>query len=222
MLFRDRSDAGKKLAKALERFRGRDCVILALPRGGVPVAAEVADFLEVPLDLLLVRKIGVPGHEEFAMGAVIDGGAPIVIRDAEVMRMTGTSQFAFDRICRNETREIERRRKLYLGVRPPQKLEGRIAIVVDDGLATGNTMRAALRGARERNPSRLVMAVPVAPANALSDLAGEVDEVVCLATPEPFGAVGLYYDDFSQTSDQEVIALLERHAPGRTADAVPH
>lgn len=208
MVFHDRIDAGKKLAQALERFRGRDCIVLALPRGGVPIAAEVARSLSAPLDLLMVRKIGVPGHEELAMGAVVDDGAPIVIRDAETMRMTGTSQSAFDRICMQETQELARRRKLYLGDSPRQRLEGRIAILVDDGLATGNTMRAALIGARERNPALLVMAVPVAPAATLKELAAEADEVVCLATPQPFYAVGMAYEDFSQTSDADVIRLL--------------
>lgn len=209
MLFHDRRDAGRQLAQALGHFRGKDCIVLALPRGGVPVAAEVARALDAPLDLLMVRKIGVPGHEEVAMGAVVDDGAPIVIRDAETMRMTGTSQFAFDRMCARETQEIERRRKLYLGDRPRRRLEGHIAIVVDDGLATGNTMRAALKGARARNPARLVMAVPVAPAATLGELTEDADEIVCLATPQPFYAVGMAYDDFSQTTDETVIRLLK-------------
>jgi putative phosphoribosyl transferase len=220
MLFRDRADAGKRLSRLLGEYKGRDCVVLALPRGGVPVAAEVADFLGAPLDLLLVRKIGVPQHPELAMGSVIDGGEPIVVRDHAIMRMSGTSETAFDEVCARELREIERRRKFYLGGRPFEPLEGRIAIVVDDGLATGNTMRAALQGARERHPAELVMAVPVAPADTLARFAQDADKIVCLATPENFGAVGYYYSDFSQTSDQEVIALLARHAQGSAADAV--
>jgi putative phosphoribosyl transferase len=220
MLFRDRADAGKRLSRLLGEYRGKDCVVLALPRGGVPVAAEVADFLGAPLDLLLVRKIGVPQHPELAMGSVIDGGEPIVVRDHAIMRMSGTSETAFDEVCARELREIERRRKFYLGGRPFEPLEGRIAIVVDDGLATGNTMRAALQGARERHPAELVMAVPVAPADTLAGFVQEADKIVCLATPQNFGAVGYYYSDFSQTSDQEVIALLARHAQGSAADAV--
>jgi predicted phosphoribosyltransferase len=220
MLFRDRIDAGRRLARNLADYRGKDCVVLALPRGGVPVAAEVADFLKAPLDLLLVRKIGVPQHPELAMGSVVDGGEPIVVRDREIMRLSGTSEAVFDKVCARELREIERRRKFYLAGRPFEPLDGRIAIVVDDGLATGNTMRAALRGARERHPAELVMAVPVAPAETLAGFEAEADRIVCLAMPEQFGAVGYYYEDFSQTSDREVIALLARHAQGRAADAV--
>jgi predicted phosphoribosyltransferase len=220
MLFRDRIDAGRRLARNLADYRGKDCVVLALPRGGVPVAAEVADFLKAPLDLLLVRKIGVPEHPELAMGSVVDGGEPIVVRDREIMRLSGTSEAVFDKVCARELREIERRRKFYLAGRPFEPLDGRIAIVVDDGLATGNTMRAALRGARERHPAELVMAVPVAPAETLAGFEAEADRIVCLAMPEQFGAVGYYYEDFSQTSDREVIALLARHAQGRAADAV--
>lgn len=220
MLFHDRRDAGRQLASRLAEYRGRDCVVLALPRGGVPVAAEVADDLQAPLDLLLVRKVGVPRHPELAMGSVIDGGEPIIVRDERIMAMTGTSDGAFDRICAQELEEIERRRVFYLGGRSPEPLEGRIAIVVDDGLATGNTMRAALRGARAHRPALLAMAVPVAPADTLADMADAADRLVCLATPPGFQAVGQYYEDFSQTGDQEVITLLARHGKQRSvADA---
>jgi len=211
MLFHDRRDAGRRLASRLVEYRGRDCVVLALPRGGVPVAAEVADRLQAPLDLLLVRKVGVPHHPELAMGSVIDGGEPIIVRDERIMAMTGTGDDAFDRICARELEEIERRRAFYLGGRSPQPLEGRIAIVVDDGLATGNTMRAALRGARAHRPASLAMAVPVAPADTLAELADAADRLVCLATPPDFQAVGQYYEDFSQTGDREVVTLLARH-----------
>jgi putative phosphoribosyl transferase len=211
MIFRDRKDAGRKLAAALGGFQGQDCVVLALPRGGVPVAAEVADALDAPLDLLLVRKIGAPRQPELAVGAVIDGGEPIVVRDPEIMRATGTSESAFQAICARELKEIERRRTFYLGSRKPVPLAGRIAIIVDDGLATGNTMRAALEGARLRGPAMLVMAVPVAPKSAVADFRAEADEVFCLETPDPFGAVGQFYRDFSETGDDEVIALLARH-----------
>ena len=213
MLFRDRSDAGRQLAAALQSYRGRDCVVLALPRGGVPVAAEVARSLNAPLDLVLVRKIGAPGHPELAVGSVVDGGVPIIVRDRELLRATGTSERAFDEICAHELAEIERRRKSYLGGRAPLSLEGRTALVIDDGLATGNTMRAALQAARLRRPAELVMAVPVAPAGTVAQFQGAADSIVCLATPEPFAAVGQFYADFAQTSDREVVAILGRFAP---------
>ncbi len=209
MLFRDRRDAGQQLAAALKEFKGRDCVVLALPRGGVPVAAEVADALDAPLDLLLVRKIGAPRQPELAVGSVIDGGKPIIVRDSELISLTGTSAREFDEICARELAEIERRREFYLGNRPPVPLRGRTAIVVDDGLATGNTMHAALQAARLRAPAMLVMAVPVAPPGTIENFRGEADRIFCLATPEPFGAVGHFYEDFSQTGDAEVVALLE-------------
>ncbi len=212
MMFRDRKDAGRQLAALLEGFVGRDCVVLALPRGGVPVAAEVAKRLNAPMDLLLVRKIGAPHHPELAVGAVLDGGAPIIVRDPEIMRMTGTSEADFRAICEHELREIERRRKFYLGSRKPIDLQGRIAIIVDDGLATGNTMRVALEGARMRDPALLVMAVPVAPKSTVADLRAEADEIFCVAAPEQFGSVGNFYEDFEQTEDEEVIALLNRYA----------
>ncbi len=215
MIFRDRKDAGKRLAAALSAFKGRDCVILALPRGGVPVAAEVADALKAPLDLLLVRKVGAPDHPELAVGSVIDGADPIVVRDSEIMRITRTSEAAFREICLRELKEIERRRKYYLGSRRPVDLKGRIAIIVDDGLATGNTMRAALEGARRRNPALVVMAVPVAPRDTLEQMREDADEIVCLSVPEPFGSVGNFYDDFRQTEDSEVISLLNIYGPPR-------
>jgi len=213
MLFRNRRDAGRQLADALNYLKGAGCVVLALPRGGVPVAAEVARGLGAPLDLLLVRKIGAPQHPELAIGAVIDGGRPMAIRDEEMMRLTGTSPRAFDQICLGELAEIERRRKFYLGGRSPVPVGGKIAIVVDDGLATGSTMRVALRALRERKPGMTVMAVPVAPASSLRTFREEADQIVCLKTPEPFGAVGYFYDDFSPTSDEEVITILREYAP---------
>lgn len=218
MLFQNRKDAGRLLAAALKEFRGRNCVVLALPRGGVPVAAEVAEALDAPLDLLLVRKIGAPRQPELAIGSVIDGGTPIIVQDRELISLTGTSPRQFDEICARELAEIERRRKFYIGDRPPVHLEGRVAIVVDDGLATGNTMRAALQAARLRRPARLVMAVPVAPAGTLEYFRDQADQVVCLATPEPFGAVGYFYDDFSPTSDAEVIRLMRDQASVHAAN----
>lgn len=213
MLFQNRVDAGKQLAVALAHLAKWDCVVLALPRGGVPVAAQVAAALGAPLDIILVRKIGAPRQPEFAIGSVVDGGDPIVVRDQELMRLSGTSEMEFDRICAQELAEIERRRHLYLGARGPVSLQGRTVIVVDDGLATGNMMRAALRAVRLRGPACLVMAIPVAPREALDSFRAEVDEIICLAAPRPFGAVGHYYEDFSQTGDEEVIALLARFGP---------
>ncbi len=211
MLFQDRKDAGRQLAAALQNLKGLDCVVLALPRGGVPVASEVAKMLRAPLDLLLVRKIGAPQHPELAIGSVIDGGTPIIVRDSELIRLTGTSSKAFDEICARELAEIERRRKFYLGDRKPVTLAGKIAIIIDDGLATGNTMRAALHAARLRNPRTLIMAVPVAPRGIFENFRDDADKIVCLATPEPFDAVGYFYHDFRPTTDGEVIQLMREH-----------
>lgn len=210
MLFRDRKEAGRKLAAALAPFKEQDCVVLALPRGGVPIGAEIAESLGAPLDVLLVRKIGAPYQPELAIGAVVDGGNPIVVRNEDILRSTGTTAQAFDAICKQELGEIERRRRAYVQGRQALDPAGRIAIVVDDGIATGATMRAALRATRARKPSKLVLAVPVAPAETLADLSHEVDQTVCLAAPEPFGAVGYFYGDFGQVTDDEVIALLSR------------
>lgn len=217
MLFSDRNEAGRTLAAALSGLRGEDCVVLALPRGGVPVAAPIARELNAPLDLLLVRKIGAPRQPELAIGSVVDGGAPIVVEDAEMMAHTGTTAKQFRAICERELAEIERRRKFYLGKRPPPELKDKTVIVVDDGLATGNTMLAALASLKQRQPARIMLAVPVAPRETLARFKDEVDGVVCLATPEPFGSVGAYYGDFEQVSDAEVIALLERSATPRAA-----
>lgn len=208
MLFQDRKDAGRRLAASLGAFKGQDCVVLALPRGGAPVAAEVAKALQAPLDLLLVRKIGAPRHPELAIGSVIDGGSPIVVRDSGLIRMTGTTPREFDDICLRELEEIERRRKFYMDGRKPVSLAGKVAIIIDDGLATGNTMRAALHAVRLRKPHRVVIAVPVAPKAIFEDFRGEADQIVCLATPEPFGAVGYFYRDFEPTGDAEVVRLM--------------
>ena len=210
MEFRDRADAGHKLANALAKYKGRHPVVLALPRGGVPVAAEIAATLDAPLDLILVRKIGVPFQPELAMGAVVDGLAPIVVRNEEVLRISGTTASEFDEVCAKERAEIERRRKLYIGDRPRTEITGRVVIVVDDGIATGTTTRAALQAVRKQNPKELVLAVPVAPRETVAELRGEVDALICLETPEPFGAIGYFYRDFQQVSDEEVIAILRR------------
>lgn len=208
MIFRDRTEAGQRLADALAEYCTKDCVVLALPRGGVPVAAEIAASLGAPLDVLLVRKIGAPLQPELAVGAVVDGGAPVIVRNEDVLLATGTTDEQFRRICERELAEIERRRRLYLHGRAPLDPRGRVAIVVDDGIATGATMRAALQATRKRAPKELVLAVPVAARDTLDDLQSEADRVVCLASPEPFGAVGYYYRDFSQVSDDEVMLVL--------------
>jgi predicted phosphoribosyltransferase len=198
------------LALALSKYKDQQPAILALPRGGVPVAAEVASALNAPLDLVLVRKIGVPFQPELAMGAVVDGGAPTVVRNEDVIRMAGVDDAEFRAVCDAELAEIERRRERYLGGREPVQIAGKTAIVIDDGIATGATTRAALRSVRARNPKVLVLAVPVAPTESLAALRQEVDDVVCLEDHESFGAIGFYYRDFRQVSDQEVIEMLAR------------
>ena len=210
MPFKDRSYAGRKLSRALAHYRNREPVVLALPRGGVPVGAEVAKALDAPLDLILVRKIGVPFQPELAMGAIVDGNEPLVVRNENVIRLLGIDEAAFKAVCDDELAELERRRQRYLGGRQQAEIAGRTAIVIDDGLATGATTRAALRATRRRNPKTLVLAIPVAPTDSLGDMRGEADEVVCLESYPDFGAIGLYYSDFSPVPDQEVIELLAR------------
>jgi predicted phosphoribosyltransferase len=213
MPFTDRSDAGRKLAAALAAYKGEQPVVLALPRGGVPVAAEVAAVLNGPLDLILVRKIGVPFQPELAMGAVVDGGAPMIVRNEDVIRLAGISESDFQSVCNSELAEIERRRQSYLGNRERVDVTGRTAIVIDDGIATGATTRAAVRATRMRHPKKLVLAVPVAPTETLAEMRAEADEVVCLEDHEFFGAIGFYYRDFRQVSDEEVIEMLKRFPP---------
>src|SRR5215470_3740353 len=204
--FKNRTDAGRRLGQALSGYKDQHPVVLALPRGGVAVASEVAAALEAPLDLILVRKIGVPAQPELAMGAVVDGADPIVVRNDEVIRLTGVDESEFQAVCDAELAEIERRRRRYLGSRERAEVAHRVVIVVDDGIATGATTRAALRAIRMRNPAKLVLAVPVAPTEALPEMRQEADDVFCLEDYEDFGAIGFYYSDFSQVSDQEVIA----------------
>jgi len=211
MPFSNRTEAGRKLAEALAFYKGQHPVILALPRGGAPVAAEIAAALEAPLDLVLVRKIGVPFQPELAMGAVVDGQEPLVVGNEQVIRMAEINQSEFDAIRDRELEEIERRRKLYLGNRPHPELKGQTVIIVDDGIATGATIRVALRAIRMRKPRKLILAVPVAPTQSLDELRTEADEIVCLEDYEDFGAIGLYYSDFRQISDAEVIKLLALH-----------
>ncbi len=209
-LLRDRREAGRRLAMALGRYAAEMPLILALPRGGVPVAYEVALALDAPLDLLLVRKIGAPGHEEYGIGAVIDGADPQLVLNEDVVRMLAPDPGYIRAEMQRQIEELERRRRTYMGDRPPPDLGGRTVILIDDGIATGGTVRAALRGARKHDPARLVLAVPVAPSDILKALQDECDAIVCLASPEPFYAVGAWYTDFTQTDDDEVKMLLAK------------
>jgi putative phosphoribosyl transferase len=208
--FRNRIEAGRELAVALAGYMDQQAVVLALPRGGVVVAAEVATALAAPLDLILVRKVGVPFQSELAMGAVVDGGASIVVRNEDVIRYAGVMEADFAAACRSEFAEIERRRQLYLGGRKRAEIRGCTAIVIDDGVATGATTRAALRATRLRDPKQLVLAVPVAPTESLAELRQEADDLVCLEDHDMFGALGHYYSDFRQITDVEVIEVLTR------------
>lgn len=209
IMFRDREDAGRRLAAALARYAGRDdVVVLALPRGGVPVGFEVATRLGAPLDVMIVRKLGTPGQPELAMGAIASGGVRVM--NDEVISGLRIRQDSIDAVAEREQREIERREDTYRGGQPPLEVRDRTVIVVDDGLATGATMRAAVAALKRRGPARIVVAVPTAAADSAELVRGEADEVVCLATPEPYFAVGIWYENFSQTSDQEVGALLQR------------
>ncbi|MBV9017957.1 MAG: phosphoribosyltransferase [Alphaproteobacteria bacterium] len=207
-LFDHRRDAGRRLAAALAGYRQSRPIVLALPRGGVPVGFEVAKALAAPLDVLLVRKIGAPGHEELGLGAIVDGHDPQLVLNEDVVRAVAPPPGYIEAETERQLAEIERRRQHYVGDRPLVLLTDRVVIVIDDGIATGATVKAALRGVRRHRPARLVLAVPVAPVESLNELTAECDDVVCLATPEPFYAVGPHYRDFRQTSDDEVVRLL--------------
>ncbi len=207
-MFQDRAAAGKALAERLAGMDLADPVVLALPRGGVPVAAPVARRLGAPLGLLIVRKLGVPGHEELAAGAVGDGDPPVTVFNPEVLAMIGRTEADFAGRVAQKAAEIAERRKRYLGDTPQPRVAGRTAVVVDDGIATGATVRAALEVLRAQGPARVILAVPVAPGDVLPRMRSLADEVVCLEVPEPFVAVGAHYASFPQTSDDEVVALL--------------
>jgi len=213
ILFRDRREAGERLARQVSALFDREAdldapVILALPRGGIPVALEVARALAAPLDLVIVRKIGVPWQPELAAGAVVNGDAPTVILNRDVIAAAGVGETELEVAKTREIEELRRRQARYLGQRPPVPIAGRDVVVVDDGVATGATTRAALRGVRRRGPRALILAVPVAPRDTLARLEREVDHVVCLETPEPFHAIGPHYGSFPQLSDDDVATLM--------------
>jgi predicted phosphoribosyltransferase len=218
--FDNRRDAGRRLAGALQHYANLpDVLVLALPRGGVPVAFEVAQALNVPLDVFLVRKLGVPGHEELAMGAIATGGV-IVLNDGVVQALHITRQ-ELDRVAAAEREELARRERAYRGDHPPPDLTGCTAVLIDDGLATGSTMRAAAAALRQQGPARIVIAVPVSSPQTCQELAAEVDEIVCLITPEMFYAVGMWYIDFSPTTDEEVSTLLQQANTGANNNHMP-
>jgi predicted phosphoribosyltransferase len=209
MIYRDRIEAGKYLAAQLAHYANRDDVlVLALPRGGVPVAYEVAKALSAPLDIFLVRKLGVPGHEELAMGAIATGGVRVLNDDVVEYLLIPAS--VIDSVAADELRELERRERAYRGNRPEPTVRGKTVILVDDGLATGSTMRAAAAALRQQSPTRIVVAVPVSAPQTCDEYRMGVDEIVCATTPEPFYGVGQWYRDFSQTTDEEVRDLLEQ------------
>src|SRR5437762_2094244 len=209
MIYRNRSDAGKYLAARLAKYANReDVLVLALPRGGVPVGFEVARTLHAPLDIFLVRKLGVPGHEELAMGAISTGGVRVLNEDTvDYLRIPAS---VIEAVAANELRELERRELAYRGDRPEPDVRGKTVILVDDGLATGSTMRAAAVALRQQNPARIVIAVPVSAPQTCDEYRMGVDEIVCASTPEPFRGVGQWYRDFSQTTDDEVRELLAK------------
>jgi predicted phosphoribosyltransferase len=210
-LFPDRTEAGRLLAARLTKYADKpDVIILALPRGGVPVAYEVARALHAPMDVFIVRKLGVPGQEEVAMGAVATGGVRVI--NNQVVSALHIPEYVIDAVAAWELEELDRRERAYRGNRPPPDVRGKTVILVDDGLATGSTMMAAVEALRKPGPRRIVVAVPVASRDTCELLGQVVDEVVCAVTPEPFYAVGLWYRDFSQTTDEEVRELLERSA----------
>jgi putative phosphoribosyl transferase len=211
-IFADREEAGRLLASELLRFKDQQPVVLALPRGGVPVAVEVADALHAPLDLILVRKIGAPWQPELAIAAVVDGDRPETVVNQAIVDQLGIGDSYLKEQEAHQLAEIERRRQLYLADRPRAGLAGRTAIITDDGIATGATMQAALHAIKRARPKRLVLAVPVAPPDTIERLRREVDEVVCLLRPAAFGAISLFYADFHQITDDEIVGMLDRTA----------
>lgn len=215
-MFADRTDAGRRLAETLSGLRIEKPVVLALPRGGVPVAFEVARALKAPLDVVLVRKIGAPHQPELAIAAVVDGSRPETVFNREVIDALGVDESYIERERQRQLAEIERRRAIYVANRPRPPIAGHTVILVDDGIATGATIRAALHAIRRAHPRRVVLAIPVAPRDTVEDLKDEADEVICLSTPDFFMAIGAHYRDFTQTTDEEVVELLDLAAETET------
>jgi putative phosphoribosyl transferase len=207
-MFENRADAGRQLGNALKQYRNQDVVVLALPRGGVAVALEVANELGAPLDVIIVRKVGVPYQPELAMGAVMDGSHPVIVRNDDVFHNSGVSEEVFQNECAEELKEIDRRRALYLGKSVPINVTGRTVILVDDGIATGASARVAILGLQQRKPRKIILAVPVGAYETMEALRHEVDEVVCLEEPIALQAIGFHYDDFPQLTDEEVMYAL--------------
>lgn len=219
MLYKNRKAAGQILAKELAAYANRqDVLVLALPRGGVPVAFEVAKALNAPLDVFVVRKLGVPEQQELAMGAIASGGVRVL--NENIVRSLGISEAAINQVVAKEQQELERRERLYRGVRPVPTLHERTVILVDDGLATGATMRAAVVALQQQKPAKIIVAVPVSASETCQEFQSKVDEVVCAATPNPFYSVGLWYEDFPQTTDEEVRVLLELAANSQKTTAI--
>ncbi|ARV60293.1 phosphoribosyl transferase [Nostocales cyanobacterium HT-58-2] len=219
MLFENRKEAGQFLAKKLAAYANRpDVLVLALPRGGVPVAFEVAKALNAPLDVFVVRKLGVPEQKELAMGAIASGGVRVL--NEQIVRSLGISQAEINQVAQKEQQELERRERLYRGDRPVPKLNGRTVILVDDGLATGATMRAAVEALQRHRPAKIIIAVPVCASETCKEFVGKVDEVVCAAIPNPFYSVGLWYVDFPQTTDEEVRDLIQQAANNHETTAI--
>ncbi|MBP1885796.1 phosphoribosyltransferase [Sinorhizobium mexicanum] len=212
--FADRQDAGRQLAGVLAKYARSDPLVLALPRGGVPVASEIAKALHAPLELVLVRKIRAPGHPEYGIGAVVDGSDPQLVYNEEAMRLVNPNAAYVEAETRHQLAEIERRREVYQGAQAPTPTEGRTVIVVDDGVATGGTVKVAVKALRKAGTGKIILAIPVAASDALEQLKSEADDVICLQTPEPFRAVGVHYSDFDQTSDEEVTRLLDEARSG--------
>jgi len=214
-MFRDRQEAGRKLAEVLAKLNLVDPLVLALPRGGVPVAAEIADALKAPLDLVIVRKVGAPGNPELAAAAVVDGNPPDVVLNREIVEAYNLDDAELRYLVGRERPELERRRLVYLGDRQPLSTVGKTVILVDDGAATGTTMKVAIRAIRRRSPREIVVALPVAPPDTMTELEREANRIVCLSQPARFLALGYHYHDFPQLSDEEVLRLLREHARSR-------
>jgi len=219
MIFRNRAEAGQRLASHLVKYANRDdVVVLGVPRGGVPIAFEVATALNLPLDIFVLRKLGVPGHEELAFGAIGSGGVRVL--DREIVKAVGLSDTVIEMVTQAERSELARREQIYRGGRPPLDVRGKTVILVDDGIATGSSLRAGVRALREMRPAAIVIAAPVAPQSAVNRLKHDVDDVICAAIPEKFYGVGQFYEDFSQVSDEEVIELLD--SASRQHDEPPY